>query len=273
MQSNPDISLEECLEIPGVDPLHLFVEAASYNLVDRLEEIWDKYDIDVNALSSQSNARALPAASHANSVRAVKWILEHGADPDVISGDDNVSSLVEAAQFGNVRIASLLLEHGACVNSIKESSGNSALYLAAQNGHKAMIALLLSHQADVNLTGDLPHLLPARRPQPPILVAVASVQPDVVAQLINAGAEFVSHLPNILFLLVKTRRAGQTTISGFERKITDREMDLLEDLFDPNHVMNLLSNPTYFHAAAVEKKGYFTLALKLLQQVPSNIAR
>jgi len=267
MQANPHKSLEEFLESPGVDPLHLFVEAARLNLVDRLEEILAKYEVNVNAFSNQSNDRALPAACHDNSVKAVQWLLEHGADPNVMSGL-NVSSLLETAQFGNVRIGHLLLEHGAYAQTIKESSGNSALYIAAQNGHKGMISLLLSHKADVNLTGD-EHL----KPVPPIIVAAVSVRPDVVAQLINAGAMFVPHLPYIHYQMDKTRRAGQTTISGYLRKITDKEMDLLQEVLDPRQALKLLSNPTYQKAAAEEKKGNYTQALKLLQQVPSSIAK
>ncbi|KAL6713991.1 hypothetical protein ACLMJK_008485 [Lecanora helva] len=78
----------------------------------------------------------------------VRWLLEHGANPN--SGHlmaDSTSALCAAAERGNFPLATMLIEHGAHV------SGTAALPGAAGRGHLEMVRFLLERGAAVDEVG------------------------------------------------------------------------------------------------------------------------
>ena len=269
LQQCPNLSIDELLEIPNVDAQQLFVEASRANLVDRMEEIFNNYDVDVNGVSESALGTPLTAACDANSTQATKWLLSQpGIDPNKDQGD--LTALWAAAEHGNVRNGSLLLQAGAKPNTIKKSSGYSAVSIAAQNGHKAMLALLLSNDADPNMFERC--TTSGNSGQAPVLIATATVRVDVVAQLVNAGASISAHLDLLKRIVAQTRLTGQTTVVGAARNVENKELDVLQKLLDDTKVCNLMANPIYAKARTAEKQRNYKDALKLLQSVPLNIA-
>lgn len=77
----------------------------------------------------------------------VRWLLEHGADPN--SGHLLVaaSAMTAAAEQGDINLAELLLKHDAKV------SDTGALPGAADRGRANMVRWLLDHEADMNEIG------------------------------------------------------------------------------------------------------------------------
>ncbi|KAI4264711.1 MAG: hypothetical protein L6R42_000194 [Xanthoria sp. 1 TBL-2021] len=78
----------------------------------------------------------------------VRWLLEHGADPN--SGHlmaDSTSAFCAAAEKGHLPLATMLLEHGAHV------SGTAALPGAAGRGHLEMVRFLLERGAAIDEVG------------------------------------------------------------------------------------------------------------------------
>lgn len=276
MQQRRDVTIEELLEIPNVDPLLLFVEAAAYNLVDRMKEIFDRYNIDVNGKTINSlgyRTTALAFAADANSIKTIQWLLEHDADPNAKMFNDEegaeITPLWISAQNGNVRIAKLLLDAGADVNAIKKPTNNSVLYIAVQNCHKSMIALLLSYGADPNiLCFDV-----EKRMASPILAAVVLCMNDVVAQLINAGAYIQHLLPIMENFMDDMETTGTTCTDGVSRKVEKTDVAILRKLLNLDVVERLWQNPTYKKAMKAERKGNYRKALQLLQQVPPSLAK
>jgi len=270
-------TIDELLKYPQVDAQLLFIKAAGFNLVDKMEEIWSNHTVDVNGFCNIAEDRPLPAATLGNSVKAMKWLLDHGADPNSCTEDflddgtkDEASCLWLAAQVGNIRSASLLLNAGANANTFKKSTGISAIFIAAQHGYKAMLSLLLSHGADPDMRKLGTN---GRLNATPVLLAAASIHCDVVAQLINSNANFSDHLEFLKETLHRIRREGKTEIPGYLRKVTGKEIDVLEELLDPSRVKKLMSNPAYEKARRAERKGNYRDALKLLQSVPSSLAK
>jgi len=81
-------------------------------------------------------------------IKAVEYLLEHGADPNApaLGG----CPLHLAAGLGNAEVAQVLLAHKADVNASQASSGARPLHLAVFFGDVATIRLLLDHGAKVN---------------------------------------------------------------------------------------------------------------------------
>ncbi|KAL8691242.1 MAG: hypothetical protein Q9218_003482 [Villophora microphyllina] len=78
----------------------------------------------------------------------VRWLLEHGADPN--SGHlmaDSTSALCAAAERAHLPLATMLLEYGAHV------SGTAALPGAAGRGHLEMVRFLLERGAAIDEVG------------------------------------------------------------------------------------------------------------------------
>jgi ankyrin repeat protein len=74
--------------------------------------------------------------------RGLRWLLEHGADPDVRSGREQESSLHVAARRGQPPdVVRLLLDHGADVHA-RRGDGRSAWVLAMRGGHDELAVLL-----------------------------------------------------------------------------------------------------------------------------------
>ena len=81
-------------------------------------------------------------ASGPSALRGMRWLLEHGADPNVPSTDREETPLHHACRLGlGADVISLLLSHGADP-SISDSEGNTAYQLAMMTGNKEALQLL-----------------------------------------------------------------------------------------------------------------------------------
>ncbi len=78
----------------------------------------------------------------------VKYLLEHGADPNAL-GPRGEIALQEAARKGDLEIMTLLVAAGADINH-RDYSGMSALMYACKEGKQAAVEFLLSRGANVS---------------------------------------------------------------------------------------------------------------------------
>jgi ankyrin repeat protein len=79
--------------------------------------------------------------------QGIRWLLEHGADPNVTSYDVEETPLHLASRSGRgVESVAMLLHHGADVNQ-RRKDGSTAYTLAVRSGNEAVAALLLEHGA------------------------------------------------------------------------------------------------------------------------------
>ncbi|MEI8289074.1 MAG: ankyrin repeat domain-containing protein [Verrucomicrobiota bacterium] len=82
-------------------------------------------------------------------VSVVKFLLEHGANPNIhFPAGNSEAPLHIAARLGNVEAAKLLLAHGAHVNEL-EQNGWTPLQCAVSGTSKGMIELLFTNGASV----------------------------------------------------------------------------------------------------------------------------
>ena len=264
-----NFSIEDLLKTKDVDTQFLLNEAARHNLVEKMAVLIGQHGADVNGISHHINSdncqiyeTPLLAAAVGNSVAAVDWLLDHGAN---VEGQqefdgDSIKALWYAAQYGNVRMAQLLLVAGADVKTAKKSTNYSALMIAVQNGHKAMVAVLLRNGVDLNQA--------AHNGGAPLMMAISSARIALVAQLVNAGV----NIPLIMGarMIAQMRKTKFTATPGYVRKVSDEEMDVMYEVINVNS--DLKHNDEYRKARVAERKGKFRKALRLLQAVPSSCA-
>ncbi|HEX4825864.1 MAG TPA: ankyrin repeat domain-containing protein [Candidatus Polarisedimenticolaceae bacterium] len=122
--------------------------AAELNLRDCLELLVARGADISNACAAYGNTPLYflsgyhPTVPNAPTVAlGMRWLLEHGADPNVTSGKDRATPLQQCAQNGWTEVVSMLLEHGADPAQ-KRADGRTAYALAVRGGHREVAALL-----------------------------------------------------------------------------------------------------------------------------------
>jgi ankyrin repeat protein len=81
----------------------------------------------------------------------VRWLLEHGANPNLAWGELNDAPLHIAAQRWDVSMVELLVSHGADIQQ-RRADGRTAHTLAELHGNREIAAWLLSHGAKNELS-------------------------------------------------------------------------------------------------------------------------
>ena len=269
MLADPNVSIQELLQKPGIDAQCLLNQAAKHDLIEKMKLLVDNHNADVNGLSKHPTTRMegtpLMATVESGSFAAAEWLIQHGADTNVLSLPSNeaITSLWCAAEYGYFRLAKLLLDAGADVNVAKASTGNTALYVAVQNGHKAMVMLLLKYGADPNRK-----INQASDTYEPIVMAIGMQMPALVAQLVNAGAR----IPYSCMTALANMRERKTTLNiNRMEKVTDEEIKVLDELVHVN--ASLRDDSNYAKARVAEQKGKYRKALRLLRAVPFSCAQ
>ena len=137
------------------------------------------------------------------SSEGMRWLLEHGADPNVGSTTQDETPLHRVAEFGRgVKVATLLLEHGANPRAAR-ADGRTPYELAMRAGNLAVAALLRERGAAVEplrpvdrflaacAAGDEPRARAVRDAHPRLLEEMSEDDRRAIllaAQSGNAGA-------------------------------------------------------------------------------------
>ncbi|KAM0912094.1 hypothetical protein ACQ4PT_013045 [Festuca glaucescens] len=126
-------------------------------------------------------------AAHSEHAAVVKYLLDHGADPDK-ADEGGISPLHCAAGIGDCKIIELLLAKGAYVDPIADDIG-TPLLLATKLRLVGAMKTLLDHNADPNK----PYFLDeyGLYPMTPLFQAV-NVSVECVKLLVEAGAVITS---------------------------------------------------------------------------------
>ena len=123
--------------------------------------------------------RSLVNASRNNDERAVKSLIDRGADLDGQPRPDG-SAIHVAAAFGHSNIVNILLKKGAAINA-KDPREITPLQAAAVEGHSAVVRLLLHRGALINETNGVHGTA--------LSAATSRAKVDVVRILLKNGAD------------------------------------------------------------------------------------
>jgi ankyrin repeat protein len=119
---------------------------------------------------------------YARKSTGIRWLLEHGADPNLAWGDEGETPLHVAARRWDVAMAELLVGHGANVQS-RRKDGLTPHTVAEINGNHDIAAWLLAHGA-VDELSDLERFVSAcSRSDVAAAEAIARGHPDVPQRL------------------------------------------------------------------------------------------
>ncbi|KAJ5055078.1 hypothetical protein J3E74DRAFT_442389 [Bipolaris maydis] len=129
--------------------------AAFFNLSILLIEIIEQAEFDSDARKTQ----ALFWAARRSSLKCMKVLLQHGANPNGI-GIDRQTPLTISAQYGNLDAVQILLDEPSTDVTFGGKSGRSALSFAAGNGHLEIVEILLKHGAVTSDDQDSAHWTP-----------------------------------------------------------------------------------------------------------------
>jgi uncharacterized protein len=158
---------------------------------------------ELNYTVMRGGATALLFTARVGDLESARLLLAVGADPNDAQ-PDGVSALVLAAHSGHGDLAALLLDRGADPNAV--ASGYAPLHAAVLRSDANLVRTLLAHRADPDLK--MTKGTPMRRDttdwnlpatligSTPYLLAARFLEPDIMAALVDAGADPRATMPN-----------------------------------------------------------------------------
>ncbi|KAJ9612465.1 hypothetical protein H2200_004062 [Cladophialophora chaetospira] len=135
--------------------------AASFGLLEVVQDIIQKPGVDLNAPGSRFGGTALHAAVLRQHVHVMSALLEAGADPNQ-EDFNHVRPLHSAATYGNEEVVKILLAYGATVTVYTEF-GLTPEEAALLNGNESIANLLSSHTKIPLESGPVASAQPAAR--------------------------------------------------------------------------------------------------------------
>jgi len=105
--------------------------------------------VDLNAVNRMMGEPALVVASRKGQTKAIKLLIEKGADVNA-KDDEGNTALMWTSFHGNTEIAKLLIEKAADINA-KDNEGKTALMWASFYGKTETAELLIEKGADINI--------------------------------------------------------------------------------------------------------------------------
>lgn len=117
--------------------------------------------------------------------RGIRWLLEHGADPNLAWGPDGEGPLHIAARRWDVAVTELLITHGANPSQ-RRSDGYTPHTLAELHGNHAIAELLLANGATNELSPLERFIAAAARADRAAADAVIAAHPGVSRKLTDA---------------------------------------------------------------------------------------
>lgn len=108
--------------------------------------------VDTNFVRQEID-RLLLSYSDSGKIDYVKYLLDHGANPNV-KDEYGVTPLMYASQFGSFELVNLLLTNNADPN-VAPYDGNTALVASVRAGNDSIAELLIKYNANVNVSNNL----------------------------------------------------------------------------------------------------------------------
>ena len=119
---------------------------------------------------------------YARKTAGIRWLLEHGADPNLAWGELQEAPLHLAAQRWDVPMVETLVERGADIDR-RQRDGRTAHSLAALNGNSAVADWLLAHGAHDELSTVERFAATCARGERSAAELIARSHPDIARQL------------------------------------------------------------------------------------------
>jgi len=173
--------------------------------------------VDVN---SRGAKKVTPLFWAMKNISGYEQLLEYGADPNLVFGDSSVMHW--AARHEDIRFLQMALDHGGNPNLIAGKFDETPLFktigVEGDSNRKAML-LLLESGADINAkTGGDKVLGMSMGRQTPVMAAADLVRFDIVLELLEMGAEYLSEDDNGRDLMDRVVSVKGRFASGSEQE-------------------------------------------------------
>jgi len=234
-------------EMPNLQMIKLLVELGVD--INALEEMDIKPRISQEGDNKKSAAHILAAGEHWWQPVALDYLLEAGANTELVtSTGETALKIAIRGCFGPYgspgfwRIAAIkaLLKHNAKINYVDVAGGTPLIDATEENVE--IVDILISHGADV-----------AFGPSPPIGHAVRSLNVDVVANLIRAGAD-ARREPLLLHIACTSYNSGNWR-DNFEEKRQNAERIIELLLHNGANPHAILDDGTPLIVAVIKERG------------------
>jgi ankyrin repeat protein len=147
------IELAEVLLENGANPtdgVSTHIAAGSGNV--RALELLNRFGVNVNGIpGGVPPLRYILGWAVSQGILGIRWLLEHGADPNLVWTQSGDAALHIAAQRWDVQMVELLVSHGADIHQ-RRSDGRTPYAVAALHGNQEIAAWLLRHGAKDELS-------------------------------------------------------------------------------------------------------------------------
>jgi ankyrin repeat protein len=192
-----DLPLAEALLEAGANPtdgVSLHITAGSGNLAAL--ELLHRFGVNVNGIPG--GVPPLPyilgwAANTESNVAGVRWLLEHGADPNLWWDDAGNASLHVAAARWDAAMAELLVRHGADIHQ-RRKDGRTPHTLAELHGNRGVATWLLENGAQDERSALEAFVSACARGDRAGAGSMLTAKPDLRAQL-RAEHHLMMHVP------------------------------------------------------------------------------
>ncbi|XP_047046190.1 ankyrin repeat and SOCS box protein 5-like [Lolium rigidum] len=204
--------------------------------------------VDVNSADDEGRTPLVYAVISENAP-VVKYLLDHGADPDK-ADNDKLTPLHSAAGLGDCEMIKLLLAKGAYVDPIADETG-TPLHLATREQQVAAMKTLLDHNADCNKT----YMMSGLYPTTPLFEAVNVSSVECVKLLVEAGAIINSDCVSTLSLDSTLGNDGSTECLNFLLEACANCDTLDDEKHENTWKIALLKS---FGTKAVKRKDFYS---------------
>ncbi|XP_014278504.1 putative ankyrin repeat protein RF_0381 [Halyomorpha halys] len=130
-------------DVNGNTPLQVAAFHGNYDIIRTLV----KYGADVRL---RTTTTALLAATVSGNVKAVNFLLMHGADIEEMANNGK-TPLISAVSEGHEDVVEALLNRGASLHATDDGRGNTALHIAAKKGYLKIAEILLKHGHKIDI--------------------------------------------------------------------------------------------------------------------------
>jgi ankyrin repeat protein len=149
-----------------------------------------KLIVETGQLTSESLSLMLIRKHDWHDYDGVKWLLEHGADPNQNRWRGFRAIHHAIARDNHIRIIELLLDHGA--DPTLESEGMSAVARAARRGRRDVLESLKRRRISFELEGVDRLIAACARNDAPAAASIAEREPALVTELRRRGGQLLA---------------------------------------------------------------------------------
>jgi ankyrin repeat protein len=207
-----------------------------YHVIETFDNRALKILVESGKLTADSMATLLLRKHDWHDYDAIKWLLEHGANPNAVSGWKGTPFFHAVQRDNSIGIIELSLDHGADP-TIAAGGGQSAAALAARRGRGDALDLFAQRGIRIDFAGVDRLIAACALNDGETIRSIAAKEPQLVRGLVTEGGPLLAEF------------AGNGNTEGV-RQLLDLGVDVNARHAEGDPYFGVAKNSTALHAAA-----------------------